>query len=86
MALLLFPVLGIVTGLLVVRTTGSEGEDALLDVVAAAIGSVAGGWEALALAGMTRPGLLAATAAGLGGAMLLLGVVRLLADRLVIEA
>jgi hypothetical protein len=35
---------------------------------------------------MTRPGLLAATAAGLGGAMLLLGVIRVLADRLVIEA
>jgi uncharacterized membrane protein YeaQ/YmgE (transglycosylase-associated protein family) len=86
MALLLFPVLGIVTGLLVARVTGSEGGNAFLDVVAAGVGAVAGGWEALALAGMTRPGLLAATAAGVGGAMLLLGVVRVLADRLALEA
>jgi uncharacterized membrane protein YeaQ/YmgE (transglycosylase-associated protein family) len=85
MTLLLFPILGVATGLVAARLTGNDGGPACLDLVTGGLGAVFAGWEALALAGITRPGLLAATATALGGAILLLGVVRVLSDRLQLE-
>lgn len=83
MLIILFSLLGAGAGLVADRLT--DDRELPLDLLSGAVGACFGGLVGFALGGATRPALAVALLPSVGFGCLLIGVVRLLSERLALE-